>query len=86
MWPMTKHITTHIYVYTVSYTYINTCILYKYIKSIVLCLMCQLRMSLGSERVVEIFDMRRRLLEPRPRWVPPLQNLRSSRTSSDVLS
>ena len=33
MWPMTKHITTHIYVYTVSYTYTNTCILYKYIKS-----------------------------------------------------
>ena len=86
MWPMTKHSTTYIYVYTVGYTYTTMCILYKYIKSTVLCLLCQLRVSLSSERVVEIFDMRRRLLEPRPRWVPPLQNLRSSRTSSDVLS
>ena len=40
MWPMTKHSTTYIYVYTVGYTYTTMCILYKYIKSIVLCLLC----------------------------------------------
>ena len=53
MWPMTKHITTYIYVYTVSYTYTNTCILYKSIKSTVLCLLCFEVPVVSAESVTE---------------------------------
>ena len=50
---MTKHSTTYIYVYTVGYTYTNTCILYKYIKSTVLCLLCFEVPVVSAESVTE---------------------------------
>ena len=75
MWPMTKHITTYIYVYTVSYTYTNISNLLYYACCASRYQLCQLRVSLSSARVVEIVDMRHRLLESRPRWLPPLEPL-----------
>ena len=86
MWPMTKHITTYIYVYTVSYTYTNISNLLYYACCASRYQLCQLRVSLSSARVVEIVDMRRRLLEPRPRWLPPLEPLSSVNLNLRTLS
>ena len=69
MWPMTKHITTYIYVYTVSYTYTNISNLLYYACCASRYQLCQLRVSLSSARVVEIVDMSHRL------WLPPLETL-----------